>query len=472
MGTDSLLPDDVRLFLHVRLLRPTRQDIGRGKAVLHPDGGAISIVASTRSASVGTIEYVQHDFLIGSLDRRDGQHPTIGDAFLTCKVNNRHRSGCGIFILLGDPGLKTALPRYDIRTLSVNGIPVEASIDTLKAFSRITVTGQVEHNGQRVEAFNGTVQIKIFDKASHLKTLGNSQSRGGFNQVVEYELQNSQLYRGSAEVKDGQFSFTFIVPKDIAYYYGPGKISYYAYSDSAGDAGGAFTDLTVGGFNPDIEPDTTAPVVRLYINKNNFLPEAAGGTSPVLYAEISDRYGLNTTGVGIGHDMTLVIDGDYKNAIVVNDLFTYNTGSYTDGSLTYPLTLPEGEHTIELKAWNIFNVSGTGILKFGVNTSDKFKVTALRASPNPSPNGGEVNFYFTHNGVGHIDRYELQVYDLYGNRVATFEGRETSSYGYSVGPLTWATGTADLRKGVYVVRVVAYNREGDKSTRHTKWVVM
>ena len=170
--------------------------------------------------------------------------------------------------------------------------------------------------------------------------------------------------------------------------------------------------------------------------------------------------------------MTLVIDGDYKNAIVVNDLFEYNTGSYTEGTLTYPLDLPEGAHTVELKAWNIFNISGTGELKFGVSESNRFKVTALRATPNPSRKDGEVRFYFTHNGVGGIDRYELQVYDLYGRSVAKFEGRESSAYGYSVGPLVWPTGATDLQKGIYIVRVVAYNRAGEKSTRHTRWILM
>ncbi|MDE5735962.1 MAG: hypothetical protein K2H65_02650, partial [Bacteroidales bacterium] len=196
-----------------------------------------------------------------------------------------------------------------------------------------------------------------------------------------------------------------------------------------------------------------------------------GGASPVLYAEISDDYGLNTTGVGIGHDMTLVIDGDYQNAIVVNDLFEYNTGSYTEGTLTYPLDLPAGAHRVELKAWNIFNISGTGELKFGVSDSDRFKVTAVRATPNPSRQEGEVSFYFTHNGVGYIDRYELQVYDLYGRSVAKFEGRESSAYGYSVGPLTLPTANANLQKGVYIVRVVAYNRAGDQSALNTKWIL-
>ncbi|MDE5559945.1 MAG: hypothetical protein K2I84_04760, partial [Bacteroidales bacterium] len=271
------------------------------EAVLHPDGGTIAVVASTRSASVGTIEYVQYDFLLAAIDRQKEQRPTIGSAFLASKIKNQNRSGSGVFILLGDPGLKTPLPRYEVRTLTLNGKPVEEAIDTLKALSRITIEEQVEHNGQRLENVDGLVQIKVFDKPNHLKTRGNAQSRGGLNQVVEYDLQNSLIYRGSAEVKDGRFSFSFIVPKDIAYAYGPGKISYYAYSDTNGDAGGAFTDRIVGGFDNTVMTfGTNGPSVKLYLNKDNFLPDAVGGASPVRYAEISDAYGLHTTGEGIG----------------------------------------------------------------------------------------------------------------------------------------------------------------------------
>lgn len=443
------------------------------EAVLHPEGGAISVVASSRSAAVGTIEYVQYDFLLTAIDRQPGKHPTIGDAFLNCKVKNRNRAGADVFILLGDPGLKTALPRYDIRTLTLNGKPVDETTDTLKALSHITIEGQIEHNGQRLDHFNGLVKIKVFDKPNHLKTRGNAQSRGGLNDVVAYDLQNSLLFQGWAEVKDGRFAFSFTVPKDINYQYGPGRISYYAYSDTDGDAGGAFTDLVVGGFTntENMSFGTSGPTVKLYLNKNNYLPEAVGGASPILYAEISDEYGLNTTGAGIGHDMTLIIDDDYQNTIAVSNFFEYYTGSHTEGSLSYPLELSEGAHKIELKVWNIFNISGTGTLKFGVSESDRFKVTAVRATPNPSRQEGDVSFYFTHNGVGGIDRYELQVYDLYGRSVAKFEGRENSAYGYSVGPLTLSPSGNHLQKGVYIVRVVAYNREGNRSTHHTKWVL-
>ena len=104
----------------------------------------------------------------------------------------------------------------------------------------------------------------------------------------------------------------------------------------------------------------------------------------MLYAEISDEYGLNTTGAGIGHDMVLVIDGNYNNTVTVNNFFEYNTGSSTEGTLTYPLELSAGAHKVELKVWNIFNVSGTGVLEFGLSESNRFKVTALRVTPNPS----------------------------------------------------------------------------------------
>jgi hypothetical protein len=48
------------------------------------------------------------------------------------------------------------------------------------------------------------------------------QHRTGFNQ------QSSVLYKGNATVTDGKFSFTFIVPKDINYQTGRGRISLYA----------------------------------------------------------------------------------------------------------------------------------------------------------------------------------------------------------------------------------------------------
>lgn len=448
--------------------------------VLLPNSGAISMFAASRSATVGTIEYAQRDFLLTILNKKStldsNRVATIGDASLYAKDNNRNRSGIAMFVLMGDPGLRPALPKYEVKTLEINSKDVASADvpDTIKAYSTVTIKGEISNGSERVENFNGHLQIKIFDKPSFKKTLGNSQSRGGYNDIVEYQVQKNLIYKGSTEVKNGEFSFVFIVPKDISYNFGNGKLSYYAYSDSCGDASGSFTDIIVGGFNSNIEVDTVAPVVELFINKDNFIAGSYSGAEPILYAKISDKYGLNTTGVGIGHDISLIVDGDNKNPIILTDFFNYDPNSYTSGYLNYPLSLSEGYHHLEVKAWNIFNVSGTGEIDFGVDSSDKFKITSFRAAPNPVSKDGILSFGFVHNGVGEIEKYTILIYDQMGKKIASIEGEEFSSFGYSVGPLKWEISKSEraaVQRGIYLARLVAYNKNGDKDTATCKFVV-
>ena len=52
-----------------------------------------------------------------------------------------------------------------------------------------------------------------------------------------FELQKNIIYRGKASVVNGDFSFSFVVPKDIQFQYGSGKLSYYAQNGSIDAAG-------------------------------------------------------------------------------------------------------------------------------------------------------------------------------------------------------------------------------------------
>jgi len=74
-------------------------------------------------------------------------------------------------------------------------------------------------------------------------------------------LRNNILFSGKTVTSDGRFSFTFIVPRDINYKYGSGKISYYA-NDSEQDMNGCFQDITVGGFASTTVTDTEGPEIR------------------------------------------------------------------------------------------------------------------------------------------------------------------------------------------------------------------
>ncbi|MEZ5197209.1 MAG: hypothetical protein R2764_12645 [Bacteroidales bacterium] len=52
--------------------------------------------------------------------------------------------------------------------------------------------------------------------------------------------------------------FQFMVPMDIGYDFGYGKISYYAHSDYA-DAFGSVSNIVIGGINESAEQITKAP---------------------------------------------------------------------------------------------------------------------------------------------------------------------------------------------------------------------
>ena len=82
---------------------------------------------------------------------------------------------------------------------------------------------------------------------------------------MPYRDQNNILYKGAATVNDGQFSFSFVVPKDIAYNYGAGKISYYAVSEDENpiDAGGSDTSFFIGGTADDIVYDYDGAEISL-----------------------------------------------------------------------------------------------------------------------------------------------------------------------------------------------------------------
>ncbi len=449
---------------------------GAERSVLKAHAGTIATVATSRIATTLAIEDIQKRFAESLINKSEGKISTIGEAFLYAKTTS-NQSGTNKFLLLGDPALRVALPEHNIETLRINGKEIgSADLDTLKALSDITIEGQVvRHDRTRIEDFNGTLVVKIYDKSVVKSTLGLYNPRENeYNSIIDYTDQNSLLFQGITEVNDGLFSFSFIVPKDIQYNFGNGRISYYAYSENS-DANGSFDNIIVGGFNENAVSDTAAPIVDLYINKNNYLGGTVGET-PYLYAEISDKHGINTTGSGIGHDMTIILDNDRHKPIVVNNHFRYNTGSYKQGTLFYPLpNLEPGRHTAQLKVWNINNVSTTRTIVFNVDGSSSFKVFDMKVAPNPAQ-GEYVDFYFNHNGVGGgVERCEFNIFNLQGTQVAHLRYRISDLSGYSVGPLRWnlSSNTGKrLSAGMYICHMKAISPDGKVAQHSIKLVLV
>ena len=71
-----------------------------------------------------------------------------------------------------------------------------------------------------------------------------------------------------ARIKNGDFEFSFVVPKDISYNIGNGKLSLYATALES-DASGYNRNVLIGGYNENSQLDNEGPEIELYLNDEN-----------------------------------------------------------------------------------------------------------------------------------------------------------------------------------------------------------
>ena len=205
------------------------------------------------------------------------------------------------------------------------------------------------------------------------------------------------------------FSFSFVVPKDIAYNFGSGRISYYAVShDSLTDASGYDESFIIGGTATNILADNEGPEIELFINNEQFISGGMTNENPLLFALLSDFSGINTVGNGIGHDIVAILDEQTNQSISLNDYYSADTDSYQTGKVTYPFyDLTKGHHTLSLKVWDVFNNSSEKTIDFYVSDANEFSLSELINYPNPFY--GSTAFYFEHNKAGELLDIELQI---------------------------------------------------------------
>ncbi len=450
---------------------PSRTSAGE-QLFLNPNGGCIALFTTTRavfqSANERLIEAFFEEVFV---KKADGSPRTLGDVYLLTKNhpsvigNNNSRK----FGLVGDPALDIAYPKHKVITQTVNGIPITSNIDTLKALSKVTITGIVANeNDNIISSYNGFVYPTVYDKAKTFSTLGNYSP----SFIRDFEIQSSVLYKGKATVTNGQFSYTFIVPKDINYVFGNGKLSYYAFNGNE-DAGGYEDRITVGGTNNNATLDEKGPEIDLFLNNKNFVSGGITDENPTIYAEIFDSNGINTTGNGIGHDITAVIDGNTNQAIVLNNSYESDADTYQSGKISYPLSsVAEGNHTLTLKTWDVHNNSSDKTIDFVVVKNEQLAIDHVLNYPNPFTT--RTQFFFEHNQACEFLDAQVQIFTVSGKLVKTINKR-VQTHGYRTDPIEW-NGTDDygdnIGKGTYVYRVKVTDNDGNKVEKFEKLVIL
>ena len=430
-------------------------DTSAGEYVLlNPNGGGIGLFSTTR------VVYAYSNFILSQSfynhvfeQDKNGNHYRMGDIIRLAKIGAGTSTNKRNFTLLADPALRLSYPEYQVITSTINSKDATSAADTIKALSKITITGYIaDYNGNKLSDFNGEITPTVYDKAFMLNTLGN-----GGGQPMSFKVQDNVIYKGLASVTNGEFSFSFIVPKDISYKLGNGKIIYYA-QNSKDDAHGSFENFLIGGSDQNAFPDNTGPEVRLYLNDESFVSGDKTSKNPLLLAYVSDENGINTVGTGIGHDITAVIDDDMANAYILNSYYQANVDDYKGGKIEFPLkNLSEGIHTLKLKVWDVANNSTEAEIKFVV-TGD-FYISEVSNYPNPVTD--YTFFRFTQNQPDASFNGMIEIFDTNGRIIDSFT-TIISTNGTESNPIRWDVSHArvPVRSGTYIYRISIKSADG------------
>lgn len=387
----------------------------------------------------------------------NGERHRLGDVYRMAKQRGSEYERNYVFF--GDPALRLPLPMLTVETTSIS--------DTIRALQPTTIEGVVKNlDGAVDESFNGIVYVRVYDKATTYTTYGDEGT-----QQKTFDLRQSVLYNGKAEVVNGRFSVDFIVPRDIAYPFGKGMVSYYA-TDYVKDASGLYEDFVIGGFYDDAEMDETPPEIQLFIDDEKFVSGGVTGDSPTLIAYVNDRSGINTTGAGIGHDIIATLYGPSNESYNLNDYFVAEIGSQGKGTIQYRMQgLEEGDYTLTLKVWDIYNNSSTATIDFRVASSDLMVIEDPICFPNPFRN--ETYFSFGHNQIGNNIDIQISIFDIMGRLVAILEDHVAGTSART-NPLRWdgrANNGQLLPAGVYVYCITATNDREERASVTSKFII-
>lgn len=443
--------------------------------LVKPDGGAIALMTTTQLVYADQNRIMNFNYMkTGFGLMNNNAYPTMGDAYRLSK-NLRYVSSVSEFVasnfrkfaLLGDPGLPLAFPKHRVSTDSINGVSVLLTYDTLKALGKYTISGHVSDiNGNWLNDFNGIVYPTIFDKPKKLTTIDPNSSKR------DYFVQNNILYKGKATVKNGKFSFTFVVPKDINYEISKGKISYYT-DNTLEDGNGYDNKVFIGGSSSNPIADNAGPLIKPYLNNEKFVNGGLTTKNSTLLLKLSDDNGINYTGNSVGHDITAVLDGNAQNTYILNNFFEADLDDYRSGTVKFPLTnLSEGTHSFTIKAWDIMNNSSEVKLDFVVAGSGEGLLANVYNYPNPFST--HTQFMFEHNMPNQNLYVSIKVLSVSGKVVKNIRTM-VNTEGTRVSNIDW-DGLDEygdrLGNGVYLYNLSVKSQNGFSDSKLQKLILL
>lgn len=439
---------------------------------LNKSSGGIALFTTVRVAYSRPNFPINDNVIRNLFERNNGRRRTLGEVMQATKNTLSFVYKLG-FCLIGDPAVKMAYPEFGMKVTTVNGQSVDGNSISFKALEKITVEGEVlDASGQLVTDFTGIVNPTVKDSKVTVTCLKNSNKDD--SPAFTFTDYPNTIFIGNDSVRNGKFSFTFTVPKDISYSNLQGKMNLYAVdTESGNEAQGNFDNFIVGGTSDTAETDTIGPEIRaLYLNDTTFMDGGQVNTTPYFVAELWDKSGVNITGSSVGHDMMLVIDESTVLSYNLNSYYELLPGEDGTGIVKFPIpALEPGKHTAEFWVWDILNNSTVRTFTFEVVEGLKPFLFDVIATPGIARE--QVTFHLMHNRPESRMRVGIMVYDLAGRQLWKHEESGTSGLfeNYTV---SWdlTSGGARMRPGVYIYRAAISTDNSKDATKARKFIIL
>ena len=345
-------------------------------------------------------------------------------------------------------------------------MPLSGGNVRLGAGEKVTVQGHVDGD----TAFDGVVSLTVKDVEQTIVCRMNDPA--GASSAFAFHDRPTTIYNGQDSLRNGRFQLSFVLPRDISYSDGTGRIMAYAVgNDRQQMASGHAENFTVGS-GADMLNDGIGPSIYCYLNTSAFQNGGTVNATPWFYAELTDKDGINAAGSSLGHDLELVVDGQLSMTYNLNEYFQYSFGDYRTGSVGYSLPqLSEGEHRLTFRAWDVLNNSSVAELKFRVERSLQPNCFSVECTRNPATTA--TTFVVNHDRTGSQMDVELEIFDASG-RLLWSKG-ETGVSTDNTYTLDWDLTTSSgsrLHTGVYLYRVLISSDGSKRASKAQKLIVL
>ena len=421
-----------------------------------PDGGGIAVVSASRKV-FGSPNAFLNQQTYARMFRRSPSGRLLVERPATALFQYKVAFGNGDndqkFVFLGDPTMRLQFPEGYASIDSVNGRP-RSELAQLKALSLTAVQGTIlTPDDQRDSTLQGRMTLTINDASQTVVIVNFSP---GIN--FSYLATGGAIYRGESSIANGMFTSQFVVPKDILYADSTSRGRVVAYYTSAtGDGMGFTQNVWIGGTADSAGHDEQGPGINIFLDSRSFRSGDMVSRSPMLYVDLEDPNGINTSGSGIGHRIEAWINNSAQSTDLT-DFYVGQLDNFRKGTVQLPLhDLPLGKNTIRVRAWDTYNNASTAETFFDVTSTDKLTIGDVMNYPNPFAR--TTAFTFRQNQLLPLN-VTIKIYTLAGRLIQMLESFSPGEPFISV---PWDGRDRDgdiLANGVYLYKVLVRTQDG------------